>query len=231
MGLTLAHDRRHMARAVLEGVAFNFADGVDVLTEADARPKATMLVGGGARSALWGQLIADATGLTIDLAAGAEAGAALGVARLLETVSKPGVSDNLAARRLRNELTARAGGRPRLRSARSIVPIAAAVAGVAFLSVFFWRSPARTSDGVLAARQETARAAVVAVATSWAANDALSRRLAAVSEQQWRSRLTTMIDRGRFEQLAAESAQGTVADRAQPVPRATLALPTPGGTS
>jgi hypothetical protein len=156
---------------------------------------------------------------------------ALGVARLLETVSKPGVSDNLAARRLRNELTARAGGRPRLRSARSIVPIAAAVAGVAFLSVFFWRSPARTSDGVLAARQETARAAVVAVATSWAANDALSRRLAAVSEQQWRSRLTTMIDRGRFEQLAAESAQGTVADRAQPVPRATLALPTPGGTS
>jgi len=67
---------------VLEGVAFNFADGVDVLTEAGARPKATMLVGGGARSALWGQLIADATGLTIDLAAGAEAGAALGAARL-----------------------------------------------------------------------------------------------------------------------------------------------------
>ena len=67
---------------MLEGVAFAFADGVDVLTEAGARPKATMLVGGGARSALWGQMIADATGLTIDLAAGAEAGAALGAARL-----------------------------------------------------------------------------------------------------------------------------------------------------
>jgi len=81
-GLRAEHGAAALIYAVLEGVAFNFADGVDVLTEAGARPKATMLVGGGARSALWGQLIADATGLTIDLAAGAEAGAALGAARL-----------------------------------------------------------------------------------------------------------------------------------------------------
>jgi xylulokinase len=81
-GLRAEHEAAALIYAVLEGVAFNFADGVDVLTEAGARPKATMLVGGGARSALWGQLIADATGLTIDLAAGAEAGAALGAARL-----------------------------------------------------------------------------------------------------------------------------------------------------
>ena len=81
-GLRAEHGAGALIYAVLEGVAFNFADGVDVLTEAGARPKATMLVGGGARSALWGQLIADATGLTIDLAAGAEAGAALGAARL-----------------------------------------------------------------------------------------------------------------------------------------------------
>jgi xylulokinase len=38
-------------------------------------------VGGGARSAFWGQMIADVTGLTIDLAAGAETGAAFGAAR------------------------------------------------------------------------------------------------------------------------------------------------------
>ena len=41
-----------------------------------------MIVGGGARSGFWGQMIADATGLTIDLAEGAEAGAAVGAARL-----------------------------------------------------------------------------------------------------------------------------------------------------
>jgi xylulokinase len=67
---------------VIEGVAFSFADGVAVLREAGAAPDRPLLVGGGARSRHWGQLIADATGLTIDLPTGAEAGAALGAARL-----------------------------------------------------------------------------------------------------------------------------------------------------
>jgi xylulokinase len=40
------------------------------------------MVGGGARSDFWGRMIANVTGLTIDVAAGAEAGAALGAARL-----------------------------------------------------------------------------------------------------------------------------------------------------
>src|SRR5271170_6025505 len=81
-GLRAEHGAAALIYAVLEGVAFAFADGVDVLAEAGGRPQTSMLVGGGARSGLWGQMIADATGLTIDLAAGAEAGAALGAARL-----------------------------------------------------------------------------------------------------------------------------------------------------
>ncbi len=81
-GLTAAHDAAAFIYAVLEGVAFSFADAVDVLDAAGARPTTPLLVGGGARSGFWGQLIADATGLTIDVAAGAEAGAALGAARL-----------------------------------------------------------------------------------------------------------------------------------------------------
>ena len=81
-GLRAEHGAAALLYAALEGVAFAFADGVDVLDEAGARPKVSMLVGGGARSAYWGQMIADVTGLTIDLAAGAEAGAALGAARL-----------------------------------------------------------------------------------------------------------------------------------------------------
>ncbi len=81
-GLRAEHGADALVYAVLEGVAFAFADGVDVLAAAGARPREPMLVGGGARSAFWGQTIADATGLTIDLAAGAEAGAAFGAARL-----------------------------------------------------------------------------------------------------------------------------------------------------
>jgi len=81
-GLRAEHGADALVFAVMEGVAFSFADGVDVLDAAGARPVRPLLVGGGARSEFWGQMIADATGLTIDLAQGAEAGAALGAARL-----------------------------------------------------------------------------------------------------------------------------------------------------
>jgi xylulokinase len=81
-GLRAEHGADAIAFAVMEGVAFSFADGAEVIAAAGARPNSTMIVGGGARSAFWGQMIADATGLTIDLAESAEAGAALGAARL-----------------------------------------------------------------------------------------------------------------------------------------------------
>ncbi|MGA7198264.1 xylulokinase, partial [Roseiarcus sp.] len=81
-GLRASHGADALVFAVMEGVAFSFADGVDVLDAAGARPVRPLLVGGGARSDFWGQMIADVTGLIIDLAQGAEAGAALGAARL-----------------------------------------------------------------------------------------------------------------------------------------------------
>ncbi len=81
-GLRASHGADALVFAVMEGVAFSFADGVDVLDAAGARPVRPLLVGGGARSDFWGQMIAEVTGLIIDLAQGAEAGAALGAARL-----------------------------------------------------------------------------------------------------------------------------------------------------
>jgi len=81
-GLRAGHGADALVFAVMEGVAFSFADAVDVLDAAGARPVRPLLVGGGARSVFWGQMIADVTGLTIDLAQSAEAGAALGAARL-----------------------------------------------------------------------------------------------------------------------------------------------------
>lgn len=70
-GLAAAHDRGHVARAVLEGLAFACRDVVDRLVAIGvAPPRARVLVlGGGGRSAIWNQLRADALGAVHDVAA------------------------------------------------------------------------------------------------------------------------------------------------------------------
>jgi xylulokinase len=83
-GLTHDTDRRALGYAVLEGVAFGLADGVDALRAAGTEVGALSLVGGGSRSALWAQLIADVLGTPLETHVGGEAGAALGAARLAQ---------------------------------------------------------------------------------------------------------------------------------------------------
>ncbi|MPZ09509.1 MAG: xylulokinase [Kiloniellaceae bacterium] len=80
IGLTLGHGRAHFARACYEGIAFALND---VLLAARQLSGATFgdmcLLGGGARSATWRQIIADVTGLTMKVPANGDAsfGAAL----------------------------------------------------------------------------------------------------------------------------------------------------------
>jgi len=81
-GLTHEHDRGHLARAVLEGVAFAFLDGQQALLDGGAQITTVTLVGGGSRSAPWAQVLADTLGRRLDRRSGAEVGAALGAARL-----------------------------------------------------------------------------------------------------------------------------------------------------
>ena len=82
VGLTLSHDRRALARAVLEGVAFGLRDGLDLMLEAGTpAPSQIRASGGGLRSALWRQILADV--LEAELAVVAtEEGAAFGAALL-----------------------------------------------------------------------------------------------------------------------------------------------------
>ncbi len=68
--------------AVLEGVAFAFADGLDVLTEKSDQVGEISVTGGGARLPYWGRLIAAALRRPLTYRAGGEVGAALGAARL-----------------------------------------------------------------------------------------------------------------------------------------------------
>jgi xylulokinase len=82
VGLSQATEPQDLARAVLEGVAYAFADSADALRDAGWRPTTVLAVGGGSRSDAWLQIIADATGLTLERPGGAEAGGALGAARL-----------------------------------------------------------------------------------------------------------------------------------------------------
>jgi xylulokinase len=81
-GLDHQSTRALCAYAVLEGVAFGLADGLAALQASGTEVARLSLVGGGARSSLWAQLIADVLGVEIVVHAGGEAGAALGAARL-----------------------------------------------------------------------------------------------------------------------------------------------------
>lgn len=59
VGLSLKHSRAHMARAVLEGVAFAMRDSLEIMREMGVPIGQVRASGGGARSRLWRQIQAD----------------------------------------------------------------------------------------------------------------------------------------------------------------------------
>jgi xylulokinase len=81
-GLTHATRRGDLARAVLEGVALAFADGQAALAAAGTNLTEVSVIGGGARSELWGRILASALDLPLVYRDGAELGPAFGAARL-----------------------------------------------------------------------------------------------------------------------------------------------------
>jgi len=81
-GLTHDTSRADLGRAVLEGVAFALAQGQDALLAAGTEVEAITVIGGGARSRLWGDLLASALDRPLRYAAGAVSGPAFGAARL-----------------------------------------------------------------------------------------------------------------------------------------------------
>jgi xylulokinase len=81
VGLTIGHDLRHMTRAVLEGVAFGLADGLELMRESGVpKPTSIRASGGGIRSSLWRQILSDVLDTeiaTVSTDEGAAYGAAL----------------------------------------------------------------------------------------------------------------------------------------------------------
>lgn len=81
VGLTNRHRRAHMTRAVLEGVAFGIKDSFTLIQQAGlGKIEQVRVSGGGAKSPLWRQIMADVLGVelaTVNTTEGAAFGAAL----------------------------------------------------------------------------------------------------------------------------------------------------------
>ena len=80
LGLTLAHGRAHMTRAVLEGICFALRDSLSILHSLGIKPHELLLTGGGARSAFVRELQAEVFGVpvtTVNREEGPAYGAAL----------------------------------------------------------------------------------------------------------------------------------------------------------
>jgi xylulokinase len=81
VGLAASHTRRHVVRAILEGVAFSLKDSFSIFAEMKVPVGGVRLGGGGARSTLWRQIQADVYGYPVEIVE-AEEGAAYGAALL-----------------------------------------------------------------------------------------------------------------------------------------------------
>lgn len=82
IGLTARHTRAHLTRAVLEGVAFGLKDCLGLMRAAGVpAPREVRVSGGGARSALWQQILASVLEVELTPVATTE-GAAYGAALL-----------------------------------------------------------------------------------------------------------------------------------------------------
>lgn len=89
-GITAATTRAHLALGVVQGVSMALADGIDAVHSSGIQVDGISLIGGGAKSPYWRQLLADVTGIAMNYRQGGDVGPALGAARLAQL----GVTDD-----------------------------------------------------------------------------------------------------------------------------------------
>jgi xylulokinase len=82
LGLGHETDRRILAHAALDAVAFAFRDSFEALKDAGTTITRVTAVGGGSKSELWLKIIATVLGVPVDLPAAGDVGGAFGAARL-----------------------------------------------------------------------------------------------------------------------------------------------------
>ncbi|MBQ5783184.1 MAG: xylulokinase, partial [Oscillospiraceae bacterium] len=80
-GLAVMHGKKHMIRAVMEGVSYSLKDCVEVLKQMNVPVSDMAVCGGGSKSPLWRQMLADVFGIRVKTLTSNQ-GAALGAAIL-----------------------------------------------------------------------------------------------------------------------------------------------------
>ena len=58
-GLSGIHSKKHLMRSVFEGVSFGLKDSLELIKNMGVQPKQIRATGGGSKSALWRQILAD----------------------------------------------------------------------------------------------------------------------------------------------------------------------------
>ena len=81
VGLSLRHTKAHMTRSILEGVSYGLNDSLELMRGMGINPQNMILSGGGAKSPLWRQMLADVFKTPCSLVNSTE-GAAYGAALL-----------------------------------------------------------------------------------------------------------------------------------------------------
>jgi xylulokinase len=64
-GITAHHTKAHFNRAVLEGVAYSLRDCIGVLYDLGVKMEEFRIIGGGAKSGVWRQIVADVLGIEL----------------------------------------------------------------------------------------------------------------------------------------------------------------------
>lgn len=91
-GFTHSTSKSDLVLAVLEGVSFALADGLDAQHSVSSVPNEISLIGGGAKSSFWRQMLADIFGVKLVYRSGGDVGPALGAARLARMGTEVGVT-------------------------------------------------------------------------------------------------------------------------------------------
>ncbi len=96
-GLSAVHTKKHLLRAVMEGVSYSLCDCSEILKEMGVDVKEMMACGGGGKSPVWRQMLADLYRCEVKTV-GQEEGPALGAAILAGVAGKvyPGVEEACA---------------------------------------------------------------------------------------------------------------------------------------
>lgn len=96
IGLELSHERRHVIRAALEGIAAEAVELIDLYRGRNPAMRSVRMIGGATRSEIWPQMLADMLGDPVEVPASADA-AALGAA-ILAAAADPAAIDAAADR-------------------------------------------------------------------------------------------------------------------------------------